>query len=381
MAFLNQHNNNNDDVQGQQQQRQNFAPMILQYVFPDGTMGSTGESLDVLASILHFPPSSIRMMGSGGQDVDRPENGPAVLFSNMINQSSNPQADYDDLISDEEDEDDYDMMTGQQHQQQQNSNEEAVLQRILDQTAAQRQPTDMIGLLSRAEENPYLDPDRIFYVCDVCGRKETVADMYVKCKRGRYDCEGCGDPEIRILANIMSMVVSRSFQGSLSAHDPERIHVTNDMEEIKRLASEIEKKYIEKLVEKYGIRDGEKNDDGIGESNAGGRECAISYCDGKCMLVKCCQNHYMHLDCLFEHILKSEKECCPVCRDVYIAMFFYKLTAVRAFHEFMLSSTPFSTFRTAAYMQRIWNGNCSTRTHMGQTNTWGGTVVPIPGFE
>lgn len=189
-----------------------------------------------------------------------------------------------------------------------------------------------------------------FYVCPKCNAELDMQHFGAKMMHQSYRCDSCGYDELELLHQVTSLIAAQSLT-KIVVYNMLTTGTTEDETveaELICIKERIEADCLKVLIDRYKVDEEDAmaaNNDEIQK-----KECAVSFCDGVCRKVKCCENHYIHLDCLFEHVLRSEQEYCPVCRDPFMVLLFYKLDPVRMHRVFLSSLSPFGKTRLAAFL-------------------------------
>jgi transcription elongation factor Elf1 len=225
--------------------------------------------------------------------------------------------------------------------------EEEIFNRILELSSVSDTQTGGFTELERENGN-YNYLDTIVYTCSKCKHNYTSSELIKKKnKHEEMTCDECGDDELCILYEIINLchieMMNSYHGGSVSVKENENIAESMERN-FKESASKASKKILEKLRSTYPIRQGANNN----------KECAVTMCDGECRLIRCCikNNHYIHADCLLEHIFNSSVEFCPMCRDKYLIQMIYRvLGRNNVFHKLIFSC--YGTFNTRVYVNDL----------------------------
>lgn len=235
--------------------------------------------------------------------------------------------------------------------------------------AQQNAPTATV--VEKKKEKP-------FYVCPKCNAEMDEQYFGAKMMHQSYRCDSCGYDELELLHQVTALVAAQSLAkiityGKLTAGTVEDETVEA---ELICLKERIESDCLKYIVGRYKVEESSQ----AAEDEIQKKDCAISFCDGVCRKVKCCENHYIHLDCLFEHVLRSEQEYCPVCRDPFMVLLFYKLDPVRTHSIFLCSLSPFGKTRLSAFLAHSRHSRSRGNTKMRRDKPgcfWAHTAVPL----
>jgi hypothetical protein len=243
----------------------------------------------------------------------------------------------------------------------QHLDQDQAVEEAMQRSFALHQPYDWHMTLDNPAENKYMDLDAPLYTCHHCHATLTTGAMVQLLSRNQsLRCATCNNDELECFCSMLHMVVNQSFHKiqvlmrmkSKQDHDASSLSsssgglrlMTNnvpsllqdDKKELDAMRDSIDDLFVNELVLRYPL-----DEDGSTSSLAQ-RECCIPMCDGKGRIVYCCPHHAMHIDCLMMHIIHADKELCPLCRDPFIMMMFYRIVAPRMHSQMMLGDSPYA---------------------------------------
>lgn len=177
------------------------------------------------------------------------------------------------------------------------------------------------------ESTEFNDPNYIAYVCDTCGHTFTQIDLMHMHAKNIHACPSCHSLELQIIHTVNTIIAVKSLL-SISMYDN-----TCECREDQSASEKMDIACIELLTKIYPKDD----------SDTDKKDCALPYCDGVCKKVKCCKNgHYLHADCMFNHIMHSDAEICPVCRERFMMLMFYRLDRIDMHKTTHFTTSPYN---------------------------------------
>jgi len=176
-------------------------------------------------------------------------------------------------------------------------------------------------LSSLTENFEYNDPSAIIYTCETCKKTYTQPEVMHMHATKSLICQ-CGNEYLQAMRDVMLLIMTKSI---LVVSE---LCGTSSVEKNNIDSERTFEQCVQTLQRLYPGTD---------------EECALPLCDGKCKTFVCCKNgHRMHLDCIFSHILKSEYESCPLCRDKRLMLFFHRLLRVDSHKDLIFILSPYN---------------------------------------
>ena len=237
--------------------------------------------------------------------------------------------------------------------------------------------------------------DSVIYKCGRCNKSYTQIQLWCMFHNGDPYCTNCGDDELCVMRDVFRVVQAHAIWNFALQRSS---HVPSNMEELSTNVEEAGRVDIEQLhpalapqtsehrrAKSVRIRSSsslrllhDDTEESVIDTAACSNgdedkmshtptpvlteeehhtpplpECAVSLCDGKCRLIRCCNNHYIHADCLFYHILRSKVETCPLCRDKYLMLFFYRLDCQRLHLPIYFAKSPYNGLNAVEYLNSM----------------------------